>query len=96
MFTEITSTAPTGTKPDYRLCLDRVAGNDEFPYALVWRGNKAGPDGFQKVPAHFSWKSLGILIRKALHNKQVRPEEVGELLTELLRPEPPEESSGLR
>lgn len=95
MFTEIASTAPTGTKPEYRLCLDRVE-NPDFPYALVWRGNKAGPDGFQKVPAHFSWKGLGMLIRRAIHDKQVRPEEVGELLTELLRPEPPEESSGLR
>lgn len=87
MFMELANAAPSGTKPPHRLCLDRVAHDGEYPYALVWRGNKAGPDGFQKVPALFSWKSLGVLIRRAVRDGKVPPEELGEFFTELLQPE---------
>jgi hypothetical protein len=97
MFTELASTPPKSPKPPYRLCLDSVKeANEEFPYALVWRGNKSGPDGFRHEPAHFSWKSLGTVIREAVKAGRVTPEEVGELVTELVRPDDSEDPSRLR
>lgn len=66
----------------YNFCLDRITDGD-FPYSIVWRGTKDGPDRFIPRPAYFDFQMLGKLIRQAVTEKKVSGDEFVQFLRAL-------------
>ena len=65
-----------------RFCLDIIEGGD---YAFVWRGNKRSKNGFVLRPAHFDWRTLGILIKQSFNEGKISKKEMQKFLDSLMK-----------